>query len=205
MQTPANEFSNLLAASSRTQAQIAADLSAKLRRDIKHYSVSRWASGSVRVPVEVMDAMREIAAPAVNPSPENAVATWDEASERVPLFGYRAEGSLTLDNDSRIGTVALHPAQKGGRAPFAVVVFGDLLKDRLRHGDIAHAVRGRAPAKGEPCIIELKSGEAFLRIFDGVDERTVFASQLNPKKAITWPVADVEALHAVVSVSFGGG
>lgn len=200
----AHEFSELVARSGRTQAETAAYLTRRLGRDFANYHVSRWASGSTRVPVDVMDAMRELAAQPVEAPP--AVAPMTDSDDVVPLFGYaNAAGAvLRLNEDQRVGIVPIHPAQKGSRAAFAFLVFGDSLAPRLNHGEVAYAVRNRLPVKGQPCLIEQKDGTALVKIFDGMDERTLFGLQLEPKKErVTYPLRDIAGIHAVVGLSFG--
>jgi hypothetical protein len=199
----AAEFETLLAASGRNQTQTAAYLQRRLGRDIAHYQVSRWSSGMIRVPVDVMDAMRELAA---QPADAQAVVTpLSETADAVPLFGYaNAAGStLRLNEDQRVGVVPIHPAQRGSRSAFAFIVFGDSLAPMLNHGDVGYAIRGRTPRKGQPCIVELANGEAQVKLFEGADDRTLFASQLNPKKELSFALREVGAIHAVVGVTFG--
>jgi hypothetical protein len=94
----------------------------------------------------------------------------------VPLFGYaNAAGStLRLNEDQRVGVVPIHPAQRGSRSAFAFLVFGDSLSPRLNHGETGYAVRNKTPVKGQPVLIEMVSGEVLVKIFERVDEHTVF-------------------------------
>jgi hypothetical protein len=200
---PTIEFQQLQAASDRTQAETANYLKSRLNRDISNYHVSRWAGGQVKVPVDVMDAMRELAAQPADAPP--AAAQYDETSEVVPLFGYaNAAGStLRISEDQRVGVVPAHPGQRGARSAFAFIVFGDSLSPRLSHGEVGYAVRNRTPVKGQPFIIELNNGDALVKLFDGADDSTIFAKQLSPKKDLSWALRDVAAIHAVVGISFG--
>lgn len=201
----AEEFTDLAATSGRNQTETAAYLTRRLGREVPHYQVSRWTKGTTKVPLDVMDAMRELAAQPADAPP--AVVALTETSDVVPLFGYaNAAGSvLRLNEDQRVGVVPAHPAQKGSRSAFAFIVFGDSLSPRLQHGDVAYAVRNRTPRKGQPCLIELNNGEAHVKIFEGIDERTLFASQLEPKNdKLSYPLRDIEAIHAVVGAAFGG-
>jgi hypothetical protein len=197
------EFEELLAASQRSQVDVAAYLSRRLRENVPNYQVSRWASGRTKVTVAVMDAMRELVAQPADAAAEIAALT--ETADVVPLFGYaNAAGSvLRLNEDQRVGVVPIHPAQRGSRSALAFIVFGDSLSPMLNHGDVGYAIRGRTPRKGQPCLIELTSGETMVKLFAGTDERTLFVEQLTPKKEITFPLRELQALHAVVGVTFG--
>jgi len=199
----AREFSELVARSGRTQIENAAYLTRRLGRDVSNVHVSRWANGGVKVPVDAMDAMRELAAqPADSPA---VVTPMTDSDDSVPLFGYaNAAGAvLRLNDDQRVGVVPIHPAQRGSRSAFAFIVFGDSLSPRLGHGEIAYAVRGRLPSRGQPFLLEMKSGEVLVKIFESMDERTLFGRQLEPKKDLSWSLRDIDAIHAVVGVSFG--
>lgn len=196
------EFARLVKESERSQKDIADYLTRRLGGDFKHYQVSRWASGAVKVPVEIMDAMRELARqPAESPP---VVPALEPTSDVVPLFGFaNAAGStLRLNEDQRVGVVPIHPAQRGSRSAFAVEIFGDSLSPMLHHGDIAYAIRGRTPRKGKPCLIEMKSGEALVKLFVDADERTLFLEQLEPKKALSFPWREIAAVHAIVGLGF---
>lgn len=198
-----NEFGELVTSSGRNQIETAAWLSRRLGRDIANYQVSRWINGAVKVPLDVMDAMRELAAQPAAAAP--VVTPMSDSDDVVPLFGYaNAAGAvLRLNEEQRVGVVPIHPAQRGSRAAFAFIVFGDSMSPRMKHGEIAYAVRNRMPAKGKPCLIEFTSGEAQVKIFESMDDRTLFASQLEPKhQQLTFPLREVAAIHAVVGVSF---
>lgn len=197
------EFEQLHRASGRTHVETAAWLERRLRRPFSHYMIGRYIKEQTALPADVLDAMREIAAQPAEAPP--AVVNLTETAEVVPLFGYAnaAGASLRLNEDQRVGVVPLHPAQRGSKAAFAFVVFGDSLSPRLRHGDVCYAIFGRTPVPGQPCVIELSAGEALVKIFERANDQTVFGSQLSPKRDLSWPLRDILALHAVVGVSFG--
>lgn len=195
------EFARLIAASGRNQIEVADYLTRRLGRPVQNYAISRYANNQ-RVPIDVMDAMRELEAQPADAPPVAVPLT--DTSGVVPLFGYAsAAGSvLRINEDQRVGVVPIHPAQQGSRSAFAFIVFGDSLSPRLSHGDLGYAIRGRTPLKGQPCLIELTSGETLVKLFEGQDENTLFARQLEPKKALSFPLRDVAAIHAVVGATF---
>lgn len=200
----AQEFARLIGTSGRTQLETAAYLSRRLGRSITNGQVSRWSLGGRKVPVDVMDAMRELASQPATSAP--VVTPMLESSDVVPLFGYaNAAGPvLRLNDDQRVGVAPIHPAQKGSRSAFAFQVFGDSLHPRLRDGDIGYAVRNKMPTRGDPVLIEKKDGDVLVKIFERMDEATLFASQLSPKSEnLSVPLRDILALHAVVGLSFG--
>lgn len=199
----AQEFADRIAASGLNQGQAAAFLSRSLGRGVTHYQVSRWISGTTKVPADVLDTMRGHVGSTSDSRPTPEILT--ETAEIVPLFGYaNAAGSvLRLNDEQRLGSVPIHPAQRGSRSAFAFIVSGDSLSPTLSHGDTGYAIRHMTPRKGLPCLIELASGEVLVKLFTGMDERTLFAEQLSPKKELSFPLRDVHALHAVVGVTFG--
>lgn len=201
----AAEFKRLLEESGKNQMDAAAWLTRTVGRAIGNHTVSRWANGYTKIPVDVMDAMRSLVDREDAPAPAQHVSALTESGEDVPLFGYaNAAGSvLRLNDDARIGVVPIHPSQRGSRSAFAFVVFGDSVAPMLNHGDVGYAIRNRPPRKGQPCLIELRDGETHVKLFNRTDERTLFADQLNPKKELTYALRDVVAIHAVVGVSFG--
>lgn len=202
----AQEVRELIAASGRTQGDIAAYLNRRLNTDeYQHYHISRMTSGDRKVTAQEIDALRELAAQPVGEPP--AAAQLTETEDVVPLFGYaNASGAtLRLNEDQRVGVVPIHPAQRGSKRAFAFIVFGDSMSERLNHGDIGYALRNWPPAKEKPALIELVTGEALVKIYTGQDEHTLFAKQLKPPKTLSFPLKDVAAIHAVVGSSFGAG
>lgn len=201
----AAEFRRLFEASGKKQGEIAVWLARTVGRPVENYQVSRWSTGATSIPVDIMDAMRGLAARDDAPPPASQPTALTDTGDEVPLFGYaNAAGSvLKLNDDHRISVVPIHPAQRGSRSAFAFVVFGDSLAPMLNHGDVAYAVRNRTPRKGQPFLVEMLNGETQVKLFAGIDERTLFAEQLTPKKDLTYPLRDVAAIHAVVGISFG--
>lgn len=202
----AREFEELLAASGRNQTETAAVLTRKLGRKIENYQISRWAHGKVKVGVDVMDAMRDLVADKAPGVAEGSLVFNQETADTVPLFGYVGGPgvALRLTEEQRVGVAPTHPAQRGSRSAFAFIHFGEALGDRLSVGDIAYAVRNRSPRKGQLCVVEMINGEARPAIFEGADERTLFTTQLAPRRETTsTPMREVAAIHAIVGVTFG--
>ena len=199
----AREVRDLIKASGQTQAQIADYLSRRLNDSYEHYHISRIISGNRKIRSDEMDALRELAAAKPGLAPP-AAPQLDNTTDSVPLFGYAnaAGATLRLNEDQRVGVVPIHPAQKGSRGAFAFIVFGDSMAERLNHGDVAYAIRNMSPIKDKPCLIEMKGGEAVVKLFVGMDEHTLFARQLNPKKDLSFPLRDIIALHRVVGSTF---
>lgn len=205
--TTAREVKSLIKAAGMTQQEVADYLTRSLGGSYDHYHVSRMASGNRKVTTGEMDALRELAA--AKPDPEKPsesvqLPTLTGTTASVPLYGYAnaAGASLRLNEDQRVGAVPIHPAQQGSRGAFAVIVFGDSMAERLNHGETAYAIRNLTPVKDKPCLIEMKGGDTLIKMYVGMDEHTLFARQLHPKKDLSFPLRDVAALHRVVGSTF---
>jgi len=199
----AQEIKDLLGSTGMTQKDVAAYLTRRLGDQYSHYHVSRMQSGGRRVTSLEMDALRELVSTPRLDEPGESPVPLTDTTDSVPLYGYAnaAGATLRLNEDQTMGVVPTHPAQRGSRGAFAFVVFGDSMADRMHHGDIAYAVRNMLPLKDKPVLIELRSGEAVVKMFDGMDEATLFVRQLNPAKKLTYPLRDVAGLHRVVGLT----
>lgn len=127
-----------------------------------------------------------------------------DTTDSVPLFGYAnaAGDSLRLSEDHIVRPIPIHPAQIGSRGAFAVYVAGDSMSSKLEDGDIAFAIRNMPPTKGQIAIIESNTGEAYVKIYEGMDEHTVFARQLNPPRKLSYPRREVANVYRVVGTQF---
>lgn len=202
----AQEVARLVAASRRTQKQIADYLTRRVGRPIQHYHISRMITAARAVRSDEMDALREIAE-----APEGsamAAPQLTETSDVVPVYGYaNAAGPiLRINEDQRLGVVPIHPAQKGSRSAFAFICFGDSVSPRLNHGELGYAIRNRSPFPGQLAVIELTNGDALVKFYGRQDERTLFLTQLQgDKRDLSVPLREVAAIHAVVGSTFGPG
>ncbi len=202
------EIDELIRRSKRTQREIADYLTRRLGDEYEHYVISRMASGVRKVTAQEMDALRELAAQeAVSDPPVAGAQTFQDTGETVPLFGYAggAGHALRIDEEHRIGSVSIHPLQRGSRSAYAFICTGDSVSPRLNHGEMGYAVRNRVPFKGQLAVVRLASGEALVKFYESQDDRTVILSQLNPKATpqILIPIRDVVGVDAVVGAAFG--
>lgn len=204
------EVDRLLTASGLTQQQAAAYLTRKLGRDFSHYHISRMASGERKVASDEMDALRDLVELPRGEAMANAgidVALTD-TGDLVPLFGFsNAAGAvLRMNEDSRIGTVPIHPAQRGSRGAYAFVTFGVSVSPRLNHGETGYAVRNKPPFKDQLCVVTKSDGEVLVKYYDHQDDKTLFIYETFPKRQpLTIPLRDVLRIDAVVGATFGPG
>lgn len=203
--SPINEMAaKLLDQITMNGDQVAAALEARLGRSYDKSVVSKMRSSRGVTDAE-MAVLRSLADGSADDSRQTpAPIRFGATTDSVPLFGYaNAAGDvMRLSEDHIVRQVPALPAQIGSRGAFAVYVFGDSMEPALRSGYTAFAVRNMPPVRGELCIIELKDGEALIKTFEGMDASTVFASQLNPAKKLSYPRREVANLYRVVGSQY---
>jgi hypothetical protein len=197
------EVERLVEATGRTQAEIGAYLTRRLGRTIEHYHISRMINGGRKIAHDEMDALRELAAQPADQPP--AAPQLTESTDVVPLFGFaNAAGSVVrLNEEARVGVVPIHPAQHHSRGGYAFITFGDSTSPRLTHGDVGYAIRNHPPSKDQLCVVVKRDGEALVKFFDHLDDRTLFLYEIFPKRReITIPRQNLVHLDAVVGATF---
>lgn len=120
-------------------------------------------------------------------------------AEIVPVRGHpgKARDAVVIDHAEPMGQVPAHPAQFGARQAFAFYARGDSMAPRYRPGELVYVVPDRPPAEGQDCLVELVSGESYLRQFLRQTEDRIICRQLNPEKEWRRDVGEVAALHSV--------
>lgn len=203
-----DEAQRLIAASGRSQGEIAADLSARLGRDIRNHTVSRIASGGREPKADELDALRALYGRegATISAPPATVARLTGSAETVPLYVVKGGvgGSLRLSEEHMVGVAPIHPSQRGSIEPFAFIMPDDRLADRIQRGDIAYVQRNRPPVnEGEFCLVEFNDGRFEPWCFGHVDEQTLFVSASKGKMKKTIALRDVVVIHRISGVTFG--
>ncbi|MEP3072841.1 S24 family peptidase [Maricaulis sp.] len=126
------------------------------------------------------------------------------AARRIPLYGLAAagpNGGVHLDHDSVVDMIERIPAQGTRDDVFALEVFGDSMEPRYYAAERVYCVRNRQPGPGRDVIVELKSGDAYLKTYVAMRDGFVFCRQLNPDQECRYSLQDIRALHAVVGRS----
>ena len=129
----------------------------------------------------------------------NGDPNWAEMM--VPVYGYAAaslDSNLNLANGEIVDWVIRHPSLNGIRDAFAIYVFSDSMEPRYYPGELVYIHPGRPPEHNKDCVIELKSGDAYLKRYMGQNDAEVTVMQYNPQKKMTFDKADIQALYAVV-------
>jgi phage repressor protein C with HTH and peptisase S24 domain len=86
-----------------------------------------------------------------------------------------------------------------GRSIAALEVPGDSMSPWAESGEIVLFDRDRQPRRGKGCVVELKSGEAFVKLYEKSDGSTLFVRELAPEeRTITFPLSEVRGVYPVV-------
>lgn len=197
------EVERLVAATGRTQGEIAQYLTRRLGRQFEHYMVSRMISGARTVAHDEMDALRELAIQ--RPQDEPVAPSLSDAPGVVPLLGFANAAGSTIhaNEDNQVGVVPIHPAQHNSRGAYAFYTYGDSTSPRLSHGDIGFAIRHKPATRDGLCVVTKTDGEVLVKFYERQDARTLYLYETNPKKReITVPLANVRRIDAVVGSTF---
>lgn len=141
------------------------------------------------------------AAPAVTKVLQAVAEATGRFSADIPLCGAVAgseEAFVVNDGHNEGETVARHPLLRGIDGAFAAYVLGESMVPRFNPGEIVYIHPARPPMKGWPCVIEMKNGEGYLKIYDGMDDANVHVTQYNPAKKRHFRRADVRRVMLVV-------
>lgn len=209
------EASRLIAASGLNQTALASELTRRLGRPIKHYTLSRIVAGErKRVEADVMDALRAIVAgePAtplgqpLQASPFRHPPRLTDTALVVPLFsGAAGQAGVRLGEEYMVGVVPLHPAQMHAAEPFAFVAPDNRLAPRINRGEVVYVLRGRPPSyPSQLCLVEKRDGEAQPWFFEAEDANTLTVSQSNPKRVEHLALRDIAAVYLIVGITFAG-
>jgi phage repressor protein C with HTH and peptisase S24 domain len=133
--------------------------------------------------------------------PSNITPLRAPSDRMVPVYGFALgsnQGIIHLEHASRTGVVRAHPGQMNSDHGFAVEIVDDSMSPRYESGELAYAVMGQMPSRGQDVIIEMTSGDAYIKRFVGLDAAAIIGEQHNPAKRVTYRTTEVRALHAVV-------
>jgi phage repressor protein C with HTH and peptisase S24 domain len=111
----------------------------------------------------------------------------------LPVYG-RAAAEGRIENID--GQTA--PLDLGGlRNCFAVVVAGNSMEPRYRHGDYALVARGEWPQPLQDCLVETSDGAGFIKIYISHNDKKLACEQLNPRQKWEMPMANVKSVQLV--------
>ena len=122
---------------------------------------------------------------------------------RLPLVGSAAstdQAHILMNGGEARGYVDRPPNLNGVEDAFAVEMVGDAMEPRFRAGEILHIHPGRAVARGDDVLVEMKDGRATVREFVRIDNNTVVFRQQNPATEIELDKDEVARIHRIVGL-----
>jgi len=124
------------------------------------------------------------------------------STDLAPVYGTVFAGrpdAIAFTPDQPEDWKPLHPNQHGYRDPFYLQVHGDSVSPRFEHGELAPAVRGVWPVKGQMCIVETHEGAMLLKYYERRDADSVWVRELQPvPREFEIHLSEIRAVHAVV-------
>lgn len=120
-------------------------------------------------------------------------------AQTAPVYGQpsgASGSSMSLNDRSVVDHAPVRPNM--GNEGFFMIVIGDSMEPRYEQGERIAVNRTLPPKKGKDCVIEFIDGTAVLRRFLSMNEKTLACEQLNPQKKLTYSMAEVTAVYAVV-------
>jgi phage repressor protein C with HTH and peptisase S24 domain len=107
-----------------------------------------------------------------------------------------AQGIQVYDVGEPIRTLDLR--QLLGRSTDGLEVAGDSMVPWAEPGEVVLFDRDRYPKRGSGCIIETKTGEYYVKIYEKSDGSTLFVKELYPQeRTITFALRDVKGVYGV--------
>ncbi len=136
----------------------------------------------------------------VAPSP----APRKRATEKeFPIYGFvggSARGRLTIVKSASFGNIRCPVELEGASQPYGVIVDGDSMKGRYRHGVRLHVNPDKTYRKGHDVIVQFEDVDGsvygLVREFVSRNKEQVTVRQLNPDRELTYD--EVVAIHRVV-------
>lgn len=136
----------------------------------------------------------------LQPAVGNAIAKIHVASQEIPIYGPSPGGGpvklLPENIVGHTGTFTDHVRRY--KSLLAVVMVGDSMAPRHRHGELVRLAENALPQAGNDCAVQLKDDE--LRLFEFIKQtsKEYVLRTLHPEKEIRLPVADIKAVHLVI-------
>lgn len=99
------------------------------------------------------------------------------------------------------------PSLSGARNAYGIYVQGELMSPRLEAGWLVLVNPSRPVRKGDTVVVQLKAADehaaprVFVKVFETRTPQLLVVRQFNPPRTLEWPVADVIAVHRIVSVA----
>ncbi|MGC1305239.1 MAG: helix-turn-helix transcriptional regulator [Caulobacteraceae bacterium] len=79
----------------------------------------------------------------------------------------------------------------------ALIVVGDSVKGRAESGQLAIYYRNMWPKRDQLCVVHMKTGEMYIKIYEKADASTLFVTQTFPEMEVKYPLRDVQGVYRV--------
>lgn len=64
-------------------------------------------------------------------------------------------------------------------------------------GELVIFDRDRWPARGKGCVIEMKNGQLFVKLYEKSEDGHLYARQLNPESLVNFKMSEVKGVYAI--------
>ncbi len=85
---------------------------------------------------------------------------------------------------------------------FGVYVVGSTMEPRYSPGDVVHVDPNARIRDDDDVLVEFNDGTGVIKQFVSRTPEIVCLSQLNPERELTYPMAEVKAIHCIVGCTF---
>lgn len=117
----------------------------------------------------------------------------------LPVYGTvkgGKEGEF-VDTSKILARVARPDYLAGVDNAFAMYVIGDSMSPRFRRGDLLFIRPGRPPNRGDEVVIAFQDNTGLVKIYVGADGRACEVEQLNPRRKLKFPLAEIAGIYLV--------
>jgi len=204
-----------LEAIARLTGTTAAQIS-KLEKGERRLTVDWMARLAPALGVEIADLLpppeTAIAATGTIPIPGTALPGGDAVLAALPpatspsdLIPVRSAGrggdeqEMYLQ-DGPIDYIRRPPSLAHVRDAYAIYMVGDSMYPRFRPGQMLHVNPFKPPQPGAGVVVTKLNGAVLIKEFVRHGPRTLFLRQYNPAENLSYPQAEIEALHTVVGL-----
>lgn len=80
----------------------------------------------------------------------------------------------------------------------ALEVFGDSMYPWAEPGEVVIFDRDRYPKRGSGCVVEMNTGECFVKLYERSDGSTLFVKELYPvERGLSYPMSAIKGVYAI--------
>lgn len=126
-----------------------------------------------------------------------------EGGVRVPILGVVAGASISSFHivNQQIDSVARPPGLAHVADAYALWVINESMAPMYAPGDLCFIHPHKPAARNDAVVVRMKSGEAYLKLFERRDDRWLVCRQLKPAAEVKFAIAEVDSVHRVLTVA----